>query len=46
MKLRQIEIWTCLLKKCPIKFPFINQLVDYFEKDNEVYKENPKRIAY
>mgnify|MGYP001644458333 FL=1 len=30
----------------PFKFPSINQLVDYFEKDNEVYKENPKRIAY
>ena len=30
----------------PFRFPSINQLVDYFEKDNEVYKENPKRIAY
>ena len=30
----------------PFKFPSLNQLVDYFEKDNEVYKENPKRIAY
>ena len=30
----------------PFKFPSINQLVDYFEKDNEVYKKNPKRIAY
>ena len=30
----------------PFKFLSINQLVDYFEKDNEVYKENPKCIAY
>lgn len=30
----------------PFKFPFINQLVDYFKKDNEVYKNNPRRIAY
>lgn len=30
----------------PFKFPSINQLVDYFEKDNEVYKKNPKHIAY
>lgn len=30
----------------PFKFPSINQLVDYFEKDNEVYKKNPRRIAY
>lgn len=29
----------------PFKFPFINQLVDYFKKDNEVYKNNPRRIA-
>ena len=30
----------------PFKFSSINQLVDYFEKDNEVYKKNPKHIAY
>ena len=30
----------------PFKFPSINQLVDYFKKDNEVYKNNPRRIAY
>ena len=30
----------------PFTFPSINQLVDYFIKDNEVYKKNPKRIVY